>query len=395
MVSTETSTLAYSNNGSARDLRIDFLRGLVMLVVITVHLEYFSLLAMFAWERIGLISSAEGFVALSGLVVGIVYRKKLYKDGFIPTAQKLLARAFQLYRVNIAVILSIALLGLLPFVDVYEVTHWMSPGGRSPAYALYPPPSTPWYKVLIQALLLKIGPHQFQVIGLYVVLMGCAPAALYVMYKGKTRWLLALSWGLYIINQFINFRLTGARFEWAFPILTWQLLFFNCMAAGFYRDAITDYFSDYKTRFFLTVAVVLSLWFTFMAFNNPSTNFWPWPQLSIIDPGLFQALYELAFQKNKLGIGRIVNNLALYIVAYSLLTHYWSVFNKTLGWLLIPLGQASLYVFIVHVYFVLLVSNTPIPSYDNFYLNTLVHIGSILAIWYMVKNQVFYKIIPR
>lgn len=85
-----------------------------MLVVITVHLEYFSLMAMFAWERVGLISSAEGFVALSGLVVGIVYRKKLYKDGFMPTAKKLLARSFQLYRVNIAVILSIALIGLLP-----------------------------------------------------------------------------------------------------------------------------------------------------------------------------------------------------------------------------------------------------------------------------------------
>ena len=395
MVSTQAPGFAYPNNGSVRDLRIDFLRGLVMLVVITVHLEYFSLLAMFAWERIGLISSAEGFVALSGLVVGIVYRKKLYNDGFIPTAQKLLARAFQLYRVNIAVILSIALLGLLPFVDVYEVTHWMSPGGRSPAYPLYPPPSTAWYEVLIQALLLKIGPHQFQVIGLYVVLMGFAPAALYIMYKGKTRWLLILSWGFYIVNQFMHFRLTGARFELAFPVLTWQLLFLNCMAAGFHRDAIGQYFSGYKHRSILTLAVVSSLGFTFIAFNNPNTNFWPWPQLSIIDPKLFQAIYELAFQKNKLGIGRIVNNLALYIIAYGLLTHYWSVFNKALGWLLIPLGQASLYVFIVHVYFVLLVSNTPIPSYHNFYLNTLVHIGSILAIWYMVKNQVLYKLIPR
>ncbi len=395
MVSTQLSTSSYPNNSSKRDLRIDFLRGLVMLVVITVHLEYFSLMAMFAWERVGLISSAEGFVALSGLVVGIVYRKKLYKDGFMPTAKKLLARSFQLYRVNIAVILSIALIGLLPFVDVFEVTHWTSPGGRSPTYALYPPSSTPWYEVALQALLLKIGPHQFQVIGLYVVLMGCAPVALYLMHKGHTRWLILLSWGLYTINQFMHIRLTGARFEWAFPILTWQLLFINCMSAGFHRDTIVEYFNEVRSRVLLKLAIVVSLCFTFMAFNNPNTNFWPWPQLSIIDQGIFHALYEFGFQKNTLGIGRIVNNLALYIVAYSLLTHYWSVFDKALGWLLIPLGQASLYVFIVHVYFVLIVSNTPIPSYHNFYLNTLVHVGSILAIWWMVKHQVLYKIIPR
>ena len=88
MKSFEWSSLAYPSTGFGRDLRIDFLRGLVMLVVITVHLEYFSLFAMFAWERVGLVSSAEGFVALSGLVVGLVYCKKLKKNGFKPTALK-------------------------------------------------------------------------------------------------------------------------------------------------------------------------------------------------------------------------------------------------------------------------------------------------------------------
>ena len=395
MVTSQTSALAYPDTEFGRDLRIDFLRGLVMLVVITVHLEYFSLFALFVWGRVGLVSSAEGFVAMSGLVVGIVYCKKLHKDGFQPTAQKLLARSFQLYRVNITVILSIALLGLLPFINVYEVTHWMSPGTRSPAYALYPAPTTPWHDVLLQALLLKIGPHQFQVIGLYVVLMACAPVALFAMYKRHTKLLILVSWSVYLVNQIMQHKLTGARFEWAFPILTWQLLFFNCMAAGYHRQAIIDYFDSRKSSLILNAAILVSLWFVFMALNNPRPIFWLWEPLSVIDPGIFQAAHELAFDKNRLGIGRVFNNLALFIVAYELLSRYWRVFNKTLGWLFIPLGQASLYVFIVHVYFVLLVSNTPIPAYNNFYLNTLVHAGSILAIWLMVKNKVLFKLIPR
>ncbi|MEM7101464.1 MAG: OpgC domain-containing protein, partial [Pseudomonadota bacterium] len=46
----------------ARDLRIDFLRGMIMLIVITVHMQYYSIFSFFVWERVGVISSAEGFV---------------------------------------------------------------------------------------------------------------------------------------------------------------------------------------------------------------------------------------------------------------------------------------------------------------------------------------------
>lgn len=395
MKSIEPSSLAYPSTGIGRDLRIDFLRGLVMLMVITIHLEFYSFFALFAWERIGLVSSAEGFVGLSGLVVGLVYCKKLNSEGFKSTAFKLLARSFQLYRVNIVVTLSIAILGLLPLIDIYEVSHWAKPGTQSPVYDLYPPATAPWHELVSKALLLKIGPHQFQVIGLYVGLLAVAPIALYLLHKKQTQLLLLISWSVYLINQFMDYRLTGARFEWAFPIMTWQLLFFNCMAVGYHRHAIFHYIDDKKRRIMVNIALVCSLCFMFLALSSPHPTFWPWKPFSMIEPELFKNIHGLAFNKNRLGIGRVFNNVVLFIVAYNLLSRYWQAFNKSLGWLLIPLGQASLYVFIVHVYFVLLISNTPIPAYDSFYLNTFVHAGCILAIWWMVKNQIFFKFIPR
>ncbi|MGH8547151.1 MAG: OpgC domain-containing protein, partial [Methylococcales bacterium] len=194
MKSFDSSTLAYPEHHPGRDLRIDFLRGLVMMVVIVVHLEFISLIGMFAWGRVGLISSAEGFVALSGLVAGIVYRKKAEHEGFIATAQRLVRRAFLLYRVNVVVILSVAGLGLVPLVDVYSVTHWFSITGEGTVYALYPPQNTPWTQLIIQALLLEIGPHQFQVIGLYVILLAISPFALYLLFQRKTLLLLGISW---------------------------------------------------------------------------------------------------------------------------------------------------------------------------------------------------------
>lgn len=170
-LSPKTDTFSYPNFDFGRDLRIDFLRGFVMLVVITVHLEYLSFFSLFAWERIDLVSSTEGFVALSGLVVGIVYCKKQKRDGFVSTAQKLFKRALKLYCVNVVVILSIPLIGLIPLINIDAVTHWSIPGTLGPVYRLYPPESADWIELIYKALLLKIGPHQFQVIGLYVVLL--------------------------------------------------------------------------------------------------------------------------------------------------------------------------------------------------------------------------------
>ena len=88
------SRLAYCHIDGSRDLRLDFLRGLIMLVVITVHMEYFSLFSMIAWGRIGYVSSAEGFVALSGIVLGIVYKKRIVREGFKNSALKLWKRSF-------------------------------------------------------------------------------------------------------------------------------------------------------------------------------------------------------------------------------------------------------------------------------------------------------------
>jgi hypothetical protein len=59
------------------------------------------------------------------------------------------------------------------------------------------------------------------------------------------------------------------------------------------------------------------------------------------------------------------------------------------------LGQASLYVFTLHVYAILLINNTPIPAQQSFLLNSLVHAGTVLAIWMMIKHKFLFNWIPR
>jgi hypothetical protein len=386
--------LAYQSPDK-RDLRLDFMRGLIMIYVVVVHLEYPSLFSLLAWERLGIVSSAEGFVMLSGLVVGLVYGHYARTLGLHNAAKRLWMRALTLYRVNLFVILSIPLLGLLPFINTFDVTNWWPPAVHNQAYYLYPADSEPLYLWLWEAATLQIGPHQFQIIGLYVVLMGLAPVAILAIMKGYLRWLLLFSTAAYITNLHFNFRLTPARFELGFPLLSWQFLFFSSLVTGYYKHQVLGWLLTDANQWLGRLAMLLCIGFIFLSFNAPDKLFWPWQSFSLIQADTYHYIHGLWFNKTILGPGRLLNNLALFITMYILLSRYWQLFNQALGWLLIPLGQASLYIFIVHVYIILLVSNLPIPVQESFWWGTLVHGASIMVIWIMVKYRFLFNVIPR
>jgi hypothetical protein len=388
------SPIAYPTFDNGRDLRIDLLRGLIMVYLIIVHLELASALSIFAWGRLAFTSSAEGFVFLSGVVVGMVYRRRLERDGLTETTRLLWRRAWQLYTVNLFVITSLAVLKLVPGVDVFELTHWTNPwSGES--FPLYPPAGTGWWDYLKQILLLRIGPHQFQVIGLYVVLLAATPLALSLLDRRLAWVVLLLSWGAYALNHIWHINLTGARYEHAFPTLTWQLLFFNGLLIGYYRERTLEFLAGPASRWLVYLCGMLLAGFLFLANNNPNPLFWPWGQMDFIDPRTFGELYQTWFMKTPLGLGRLLNNVAAFIVAYHLLSRYWHPVERTIGRLLIPLGQNSLYVFILHVYVLLILYNTPLPGLDLFWVNTLLHIGVIAAIWLMVKQRFLFSVVPR
>jgi hypothetical protein len=97
----------------------------------------------------------------------------------------------------------------------------------------------------------------------------------------------------------------------------------------------------------------------FFTLNNPYPALPPWARLSIIHPEAFTRLYTLYFLKNSLGILRLANYLVALVVAYDMLTRCWLIVNQTLGWFFLTLGQASLYVFIIHIYVLLFIYNLP------------------------------------
>jgi hypothetical protein len=126
-------------------------------------------------------------VALAGIVVGIVFGRKMRVDGLRACVRPMLSRALDLYKANLIVILLIGVLRYQPWLEMAEVTSFTDPY-TGMVYPLYPLLSEGVWKLLLDAALLRCGPHQFQVIGLYVVLFLLSPLVLYCIDRRKTLW---------------------------------------------------------------------------------------------------------------------------------------------------------------------------------------------------------------
>lgn len=393
-----TSLATQSPVSGSRDLRIDFMRGVVMLVLVVAHIEVFSLYSLATWERVGFVAGAEGFVILAGFVVGMVYGARARKKGLQEATHGLVDRALQLYRVNVFVIVSIALLRAFTIADVSEVISFTDRAANI-TYPLFTDPNAPIQFHVADILLLRSGPHQMQILGLYVLLLGASPAALWLLGARRTDVLLLISWLLYVYNWAFPTKLTGAQFENAFPVLSWQLIYFHGMAAGFHRERVFAFMQTVRGRLVFAAAVLVAAVFLVMAQSTPNAFIPWWARAEFIPPEVFEPMHVNWFAKNELRPGRVLNYAAVLIVGYALLTRFWGALARAFGWFFIPLGQASLYVFIVHLYVVLLVSNvvpfgftTDLPS---ILVNTVVHTVALAMLWLMVRYQVLFGWIPR
>lgn len=202
----------------ARDLRIDFMRGIALVMMVVAHTEVMSVFNIFSWERFGLTTGAEGFVILSGFMLGMLNRARLQKVVLLTVSWGLYLRAWKIYRVNIIIIVSFILLAYIPHINVFEVTHFTDrfSGESWSLYPVTPQIKETWFNII---LYLQIGPHQTQILGLYIFLLLLSPLFLGMLQKGKVWWLLGLSLLVYSLWQRWPLRLTPSEFEFAFPLL--------------------------------------------------------------------------------------------------------------------------------------------------------------------------------
>ncbi|MFT2753369.1 OpgC domain-containing protein [Clavibacter sp. Sh2088] len=398
--------LAYDEPGR-RDLRIDMMRGVAIVFVVVNHVGLVSAFQTITQEGVGVVSGAELFVLLSGVVLGLVHRPAMEAGGIREVAGRTTRRAVKLYVTALVVVVVVLLLSRIPGVDGTVVTTFTDEGtgaagagAAGTVYDLYAgsdrlltyPASVP---ALFDLLLLKVGPWQFNIMGLYVVLLAVSPLVLLLLVRRLWPVALGISVALHVVGALAPARLLPSQFEDSFPLLSWQLLFVVGMVVGYHRRSIVAWWSSRAGRVALPVCVLLAVLLALFAWSNPYLADPLDVRLALLPDATYQQVYDAWFQRTRIEPGRLLDVLLVVVVGYAALTAFWRPIHRALGWFLVPLGQATLYVFVMHVLLALVVANVPGLASGGVVVGTLAYVVILGLLWVMVRTRFLFRLVPR
>jgi hypothetical protein len=213
---------------------IDGLRGYFLLFMLINHLAFQGgfWLVHVNLRELSFVEDAQGFVFLSGLLVGMVHAPKMLKWGFAKDAVKIHRRAVELYLHAIGLILGVLLVAeLIPGAR----TFWRDWLGQLSALDHGPTIST---------LLLVYQPTFMDILPQYIVYMLLAPVVVWFCLKGCSGQVVVCSVLVWLTAQFgfhrpavsvLNQWLTQSGelgLRSAFNVLAWQIVFFAGTVLG-------------------------------------------------------------------------------------------------------------------------------------------------------------------
>ncbi len=173
-----------------RILTFDLLRGYFMVSIILNHLQWYpNALDWVAFRGSLLVSAAEGFFFISGIVLGIVRGRKLINVPFRKAALLLLNRGVLLY------VISVILMLLFTFIGWFFIGNpGLKPGIR--------PMDESIWSILVGALSLNYIYGWADFLRLYSIFIIASPAALWLLRKNKWAVLMIISIGVWALFPF-------------------------------------------------------------------------------------------------------------------------------------------------------------------------------------------------
>jgi hypothetical protein len=331
--------MRWGYRGGRRDLRLDLLRGLAVIMMVADHVggQQSWLYTITGGDRF-FISAAEGFVFISGLVMGIVYVKLVATKGLEAAIFKALRRAWTLYGLTVTLTLTWAAISVamdLPWKP--EITRLDATG------------------FVIGVLTLHRSFYLTDVLLLYTLLVLAAIPMLAILARGRTWPVLALSWGLWALWQHFP---EQARFPWAvtdnsvFQFSAWQVLFLTGLVIGYRRERIERLLAGWSRLLTLGVSGMLAAASIVLYRTRYEVLQALWPRS---DP---DQILDHVFGKADVRAGRLVVFAIFAVFTYTLLTLSWVPVERALGRLLLPLGQNALGAYVVHLFAVGLVTHS-------------------------------------
>src|SRR5512133_2994920 len=176
-IQSRISSLAYADT-SKRDLRLDFLRGLAVSAMVVDHVGGDTFFTALSGGNKSIVSAAEAFVFLSGLVLGMVYGDRIRRSSPGEAIKGMLHRAATLYKASAGM--------ALVFVGLFLTTDlrlWMN---RTAGLGVDDP-----VQAVLGILTLHFSFHGSDVLVMYTVMLAVGPGVIYLLHRGRTALLLA------------------------------------------------------------------------------------------------------------------------------------------------------------------------------------------------------------
>ncbi len=363
------------NVGEKRDFRLDFLRGIAIVFMVVNHLESHSYFNNITQGHI-YASAAEGFVFLSGFVLGMVTLKRIDREGLKSAMRKLLARSRVLYITSFTLMV---VLGLLSTI---------APGMTRPSFEAAP---GAWWQIIVAAATFHLAPPVIDILQLYVLLLLVSPGIFWLLRRGFWLPALAISWSLWGLQQVHPYSFSLHPIDREFPYFTfatWQLLYVHGLLMGYYRTAVGRVWKRIPKLPLLLAMGGLVIGFIVAAQYDIQLGLWP---ANVTDRALWLCFTDRSIN----GPLRLVNLVALFSLMFAAVDAFWKPLYKTLGSLLVPLGQNSLYVYILHVPATIVWFLIPGLVQGSAWLTTLLQAVAIAGFWLLIKYKVLFNVIPR
>jgi hypothetical protein len=358
-----------------RDVRIDFLRGVAIASMVVNHLESQSYFNAINRGQI-YASAAEGFVFLSGLVLGMVTLGRIKKGGFKDAMKKLVERAGTLYLTSFILM---TVLGLLSII---------APGWTLPAFETAP---GSWWQILLAAATFHLAPPVIDILQLYVLCLLVSPAIFWLLQKNFWIPVLAISWSIWSIQQLHPYALSFHPIDRDHPYFafaSWQILYVHGLVAGYYRTKLQELWARIPRIPLIIGLIVIVAGAITAAHYDMQLGTWP---ANVSDRAAWLAWTD----RSRIGFIRLITLAGFFPLIYTVVDAFWQPLYRTLGNILIPLGQNSLYVYITHVPVTVIWYLIPGLVEGNALVTTIAQAVAIAFFWFLVTNKVLFNVIPR
>ena len=344
-----------------RFLTLDAMRGYFIVIIIVNHLWRWpnAFIAISGANQLWF-SGAEGFVILSGFLVGYVRGYKNSSLPFVAVTRKLVSRAATLY------------IWFIIMTLIYVITTWHLTLQGTP---WIPIETGNYLQLLRETLSITFAHNWVHFLGLYTVLLLASPLIILLLrYK-----LLPVALGLIVLMQIAG---QTTRIEW----LVWGPVFFLPVVAGFYLPQLTKWWTGLRYRHAIRRALILA---TVVILGLSALCVF-----HIGDQPIIAELNSYFSKDNGISLGRLAVAAICFMGLYFIFDRMLPWIQKYLGWLLLSFGHWSLAIYTLHGFIIIAVAALLLPS-SNIIINTTITLVAIVALRGLLAIKPLRDILPR